>query len=280
MDFHQTYLLFSVAILGLVFGSFINVVIQRYPKMLEQAWKKECESFLKHPKHSNVETENLNLCLPRSHCMQCKHGLKWSDLVPVLSYLWLKGHCRYCKAQISWQYPLVELLSAALLVLIAAQFGFTLYALGLMIMSEALLALAFIDLNTQLLPDDLTLSLVWSGLLLSLISPLTSPSMAILGAAAGYLFPWLIAKAYKLIRKREGMGYGDFKLFAAFGAWLGIQALPTLFLGAALLGLVFSLIGLSLKKMDLQQAFPFGPAIIIAGVILLFAHRFTMFVGV
>lgn len=262
-----TAILFTLGLLGLVIGSFINVVIQRFPKILQARFEEECREFLSLPPLK--KSEIFNIAIPRSHCPRCKHRLAWQDLVPVLSYCFLGGCCRYCKAKISWQYPVVEILSAAILILIAHEGGINTYSILLMLLSEALLALAFIDLNTQLLPDDFTLSLLWVGLLFSLISPIITASSAILGAAVGYLAPWFIAKLYKLVRHKEGMGHGDFKLFALFGAWLGMQALPALFLVAVILGLIFSVIALVFKKINFNQSFPFGPAIIIAGWALL-----------
>ena len=261
METHHIILL-SLALLGLILGSFINVVIARYPKMLTQTWRKECLEFLNLPTETRV---HFNLALPRSHCPHCQHQLAWHDLFPVLSFAWLKGKCRYCHTKISWQYPLVEIVNSIILVVIAERFGLTFHAATLMLASEILLVLALIDFNTQLLPDEFSLSLLWLGLIVSATTDSIAPYAAILGAALGYALPWCINFLYRLFRKREGMGYGDFKCFAAFGAWLGIQALPCLFLLAISLGLVFSVAGLILKKLQFKQTFPFGPAIIAAG---------------
>lgn len=269
MNFYEptTAILSTLGLLGVIIGSFINVVIQRFPKILQARFEEECREFLSLPPLK--KSEIFNIAIPRSHCPRCRHRLAWKDLIPVLSYCFLGGRCRYCKARISRQYLVVEILSAAILILIAHEWGVNTYSILLMFLSEALLALAFIDLNTQLLPDDFTLSLLWAGLLFSLISPITTAPLAILGAAVGYLTPWCIAKVYKLIRHKEGMGHGDFKLFALFGAWLGVQALPALFLVAVVLGLIFSVMALLFKKINFNQSFPFGPAIIIAGWVLL-----------
>ncbi len=253
--------------LGLILGSFVNVIIARYPKMLEARWQRECQDYLS--VNTQADTTAFNLMQPASHCPRCQHRLAWHELIPLLSYFLLKGHCHYCHQKISARYPVVECLSAALLLIIGFRFGFTIYALSLMLLAELLLALFFIDLNTQLLPDDFTLPALWLGLIMSLYSPLTNPTEAILGASMAYVLPWGIALLFKWIRHKEGMGHGDFKLFALWGAWLGIQMLPLLFLLAVFLGLIFSVSLLVLKKISFQQRFAFGPAIILAGVLLL-----------
>lgn len=263
--------LIPLAFLGFAVGSFLNVVIARYPKILAQRWQAESAAYLN--LKDSVGTAQFNLAVPNSHCTHCQQRLAWKDLIPVCSYLLLRGHCRYCQSKISWQYPIVEILSAALFVGISLVFGLNLYAGILIIISEVLLTLAIIDLNTQLLPDDFTLNLLWAGLILSVTTTFTTtPAAAILGAAIGYALPWCINFLYRLIRKREGMGYGDFKCFAALGAWLGLPAIPSLFILAVALGLVFGSIGLLFKKIKFQQAIPFGPAILLAGWIILLWH--------
>ncbi len=265
---HDLYWLIPLTLLGLAVGSFLNVVIARYPRILEQRWQAECAAYL--TPNEPVKIAPYNLAVPNSHCPRCQHRLGWKDLIPICSYLLLKGDCRYCQSKISWQYPIVEILSAALFVGISLVFGLSLYAGILIILSEVLLSLAILDLNTQLLPDDFTLNLLWAGLILSATTTLTTtPAAAIFGAAIGYSLPWCVNFLYRLIRKREGMGYGDFKCFAALGAWLGIQAMPSLFILAVALGLVFGLIGLLFKEVKFQQAMPFGPAILLAGWVIL-----------
>jgi leader peptidase (prepilin peptidase) / N-methyltransferase len=254
-------------LLGIFIGSFINVIIARVPKILERQWQAECASYLK--QKTPDQSAQFNCCYPASHCPHCQHKLHWLDLIPIISYFCLKGRCRYCKQSIAWQYPLVEILSGLLWIIIVQHFGISLTTLAYLILSEYLLALSFIDLNTQLLPDNLTLPLLWLGLIWSLVSPTLSPSSAILGAFAGYTIPWSLAWLFLKIRRKEGMGYGDFKLFAALGAWLGVNNLPLLILLAALLGLIFSLGKILLTKSSFKDHYPFGPAIALAGWLLL-----------
>jgi leader peptidase (prepilin peptidase) / N-methyltransferase len=251
-------------VLGLLIGSFLNVVIYRMPKMLEQQWADEYAEFA----GQTAETKPVfNLMLPRSHCQQCGHQIRWYENIPLLSYLFLKGKCSSCSTPISLRYPLVELAVGALFVFCIWRWGFTPPGLAWCGFSAAILTLSLIDWDTTLLPDDITLPLLWAGLVISTLKITTIPlESAVWGAAAGYLSLWLIYWAFKLITGKEGMGYGDFKLFAALGAWFGWQALVPMILMASVFG---ALIGIALKfSSQLREGgyIPFGPFLGIAGV--------------
>jgi leader peptidase (prepilin peptidase)/N-methyltransferase len=251
-------------VLGLLIGSFLNVVIYRMPKMLEQQWAAEYAEFAG---DAAEEKPTFNLMLPRSHCQQCGHQIRWYENIPVLSYLFLKGKCSACQTSISIRYPLVELAVGALFVFCIWHWGFTATGLAWCGFSAAILTLALIDWDTTLLPDDITLPLLWMGLVLSALKVTATPlDSAVWGATAGYLSLWMIYWAFKLITGKEGMGYGDFKLFAALGAWFGWQALVPMILMASVFG---ALIGIALKfSSQLREGgyVPFGPFLGIAGL--------------
>lgn len=254
-------------IFGLIVGSFLNVVIHRLPIMMEREWRKECnESFTE----CNLELDDstYNLSIPRSACPSCHTPIRAIDNIPVLSWLMLKGKCRQCHASISARYPLIEMLTATLCLLVALQYGVSDFSVALLFFTFVLIAATFIDLDTMLLPDQLTLPLVWAGISLSLfgISPVSLQD-AVIGAMAGYLSLWSVYWGFKLITGKEGMGYGDFKLLAALGAWLGWQYLPMIILVSSLVGLVFGIIQLRMQKKGIDKAFPFGPYLAIAGLI-------------
>lgn len=264
----------SASLLGLIIGSFLNVVIYRLPKMMEREWRKECAEYFP---ESNIQVPEgkLTLSTPRSTCPSCQTPLRIIDNVPVISWLLLRGKCAHCHAPISARYPLIELLTAAMSFLVAQHFGFSYFTIALLFFSYVLIAATFIDLDTMLLPDQLTLPLLWAGLSLSLlgVSPVTLQD-AVIGAIAGYLALWSVYWLFKLATGKEGMGYGDFKLLAALGAWLGWQQLPLIILLSSLVGLVFGIIQLRLKKQGIDKAFPFGPYIAIAGwIALLWGHE-------
>jgi leader peptidase (prepilin peptidase)/N-methyltransferase len=249
------------ALLGLVVGSFLNVVIHRLPLMLEREWQAA---------HDAPETQSthFNLALPASHCPHCAHPLHWHDNIPVLSYLVLRGQCRHCQAPIHWQYPAVELITAGLFVWSLGRYGLTGQALAWAGFAATLLALAVMDARTTLLPDALTQPLTWAGLLAAFMgySGVHLPD-ALWGAVGGYLFLWSVYWLFRLVTGQEGMGQGDFKLLAALGAWFGWQALIGLILTASLSGLV---IGLWLKwrqRLPAGGYIPFGPFLALAGVV-------------
>ncbi len=256
-------------IFGLIVGSFLNVVIHRVPIMMEREWKQDCaETF----PDLNIPLDNkkFNLSIPRSSCPRCKTPLRIIDNIPIISWLLLKGKCHHCKEPISIRYPLVELLTAIMSCTIAYYFELSYYSIALLFFSFALISATFIDLDTMLLPDSITLPLTWFGLFLALIgwSPVSLQD-AVIGAIAGYLCLWSVYWVFKIVTGKEGMGYGDFKLLAALGAWLGWQHLPMIVLLSSFVGLIFGLIQLRLQKKGIDRQFPFGPYLAIAGWISL-----------
>ncbi|PKF79253.1 prepilin peptidase [Vibrio sp. vnigr-6D03] len=276
--FHYYPWLFPLmaAVFGLVIGSFLNVVIYRLPRMMENEWRQECaDSF---PEYNIAPpAEKLTLSVPRSTCQKCNTQIRIRDNVPVLSWLLLRGKCHTCGTAISARYPLIELLTAGLSFAVANHFGFSYFSVALLFFTFVLIAATFIDFDTLLLPDQLTLPLMWAGVALSLfeISPV-SLTDSVIGAMAGYLCLWSVYYLFKLLTGKEGMGFGDFKLLAALGAWLGWQSLPIIILMSSLVGVVFGVIQLRLQKKGIEQAFPFGPYLAIAGwVTLLFGKDIT-----
>lgn len=250
-------------ILGAIVGSFLNVVIYRYPIMLEREWRRDCLHFLKQP--TVDETEKFNLCVPRSHCIHCKKPVPYRFNIPILSFIMLRGKCHFCHARFSSQHLCVEIISALLPIFIFLQFGVTLPAFALMIFSWGLITLSFIDIQHQFLPDVITYCLLWIGLLLSLNHYFVSPVDAILGAIAGYLFLWCIAKIYLLLRKKEGMGLGDCKMLAMIGAWVGLNGLVSVLLIASFIGLIINLVLVLFKKSQYENPISFGPYLAIGG---------------
>ena len=262
-------LVVAAGVVGLCIGSFLNVVIHRVPRMLEQGWRAQCAELAG---EAVPETPRYNLIVPRSQCPACGHRIGALENIPVVSYLFLRGRCAACKQPISSRYPLVELVTAALTVAAIVRFGATASGLAACVFLWLLIALTFIDFDTQLLPDTLTLPLLWAGLLANLLGAVPSVSLreAVIGAIAGYLVLWGVYWAFKLIRGKEGMGYGDFKLLAALGAWLGWKSLVPI---VALSSLVGAAIGIGLvvfKGRDHQIPLAFGPYLAIAGAIALF----------
>lgn len=254
-------------ILGACIGSFLNVVIYRLPSIMQQSWRAQCYVVL------NLKEEyvapKLNLFTPRSYCPHCKNTISFWRNVPLLTYLLQRGQCHQCKQRISHQYPLIELLTAVITAFLAWYFGPTLLFLAAIVFSWFLIPLIFIDLKHQFLPDELSLFLLWCGLFFNMFHIFTSAVDAIGGAILGYFIFWLIAQAFKLIRKKEGMGYGDFKLNAALGAWFGIKPLIIIILMSSLLGLVIGIILIFTKRLNKQQPIAFGPYLAIAGWIYL-----------
>jgi leader peptidase (prepilin peptidase)/N-methyltransferase len=260
----------SASVLGLLTGSFLNVVILRLPPRLEWQWKQDARELLGLPQP--YEPAPPGVVVEASHCPHCHYKLRPWDNIPLLSYLALRGRCRSCKAPISAQYPAVELVTGALFLLCALHFGYSAAAgLGMVLMGF-LVAATGIDLRTTLLPDDLTLPLLWIGLLASVGGVYVSPQSALLGAAAGYASLWCVYWAFKLVTGKEGMGYGDFKLFAALGAWCGVGALLPILLIASLVGAVIGSAFLLIKGRDRGTQIPFGPYLAIAGIIEFFTR--------
>ncbi|MAD71930.1 MAG: prepilin peptidase [Alcanivorax sp.] len=264
-------LILVCVLFGLLVGSFLNVVIHRIPKMMEATWRREARELLEQPPPKGEETPPIfNLVTPGSHCPHCNHRIRWYENVPVVSWALLKGRCSGCKAPISKRYPIIELLTALVAGLCAWRFGSDPWLIFMLYGSFTLLALAVIDLDTTLLPDDLTYPLLWAGLLAAVlgISPV-SLSDAVIGAMAGYLALWSLYWVFKLLTGKEGMGYGDFKLLAALGAWLGWQYLPVVVLLSSVVGLVFAVSMMASGSVKRDQGIPFGPYLAIAGWIAL-----------
>ncbi|MGL5813037.1 MAG: prepilin peptidase [Aeromonas sp.] len=263
------WLYFSLIFLvSLMIGSFLNVVIHRLPIMLERDWQAEYHGYFDSEPEA-TPTAPYNLMVPRSACPHCGHPITAIENIPLLSWLWLKGRCRECQAPISIRYPLVELLTALLSVAVAATLSPGWGALAALALTWTLVALTFIDLDKMLLPDQLTLPLLWGGLLFNLLGGFVSLGDAVIGAMAGYLVLWTLYWAFKLLTGKEGMGYGDFKLLAALGAWLGWQALPIVLLLSSLVGAVFGIGLIVLRKHHQGNPIPFGPYLAIAGWIAL-----------
>ncbi|GAA3716513.1 A24 family peptidase [Oceanisphaera sediminis] len=255
-----------IPLLGLLVGSFLNVVIHRLPLMLQRDWQQECAEFNGQPP---AELPTFNLCTPRSRCPHCQHQLSALDNIPLLSWCWLRGRCRYCRAGVSKRYPLVELASAALAALALWRFGASPQLLAALLFSWVLLCMTLIDIDHLLLPDNLTLPLLWLGLLLNINDLFVSLSSAVLGAALGYGILWSLFWLFKLATGKEGMGYGDFKLLAAIGAWFGWQALLPVLLLASLVGSVLGLALMASKRLGEDRVLPFGPALALAGWVYL-----------
>ena len=254
-------------ILGLMVGSFLNVVIYRLPKMMEQEWQNNCLEL----QGKEIPTQpQFTLAKPRSACPHCAHKISILENIPIISYLILKGRCSACKTPISMRYPLVEALTGALIGLVSWQFGYTTTTLFAWIFTFALIALTFIDFDTQLLPDDITLPLLWLGLLFNLNFGFTDLKSAVLGAMAGYLVLWCVFWLFKIIRGKEGMGYGDFKLLAAIGAWFGWKLLPAVILLSSTLGAIIGIALIVVTKRGKEVPMPFGPFLAIGGVAALF----------
>ena len=263
-------LMFAVALLGLCVGSLLNVVIHRLPKMMEAQWREECAAL---DGRELPPAEIYNLFTPRSACPQCKAPITALQNVPVVSWLWLRGKCAHCKTPISARYPLVELIGGALAILVAWRFGYSAALAFALVYVWVMLALTFIDLDTQLLPDDLTLPLLWLGLIANTFGVFTDLRSAVLGAAGGYMILWSVYWAFRLIAKKEGMGFGDFKLLAAIGAWTGWQVLPLAIIIAAGLGAVIGSLVLWLAKKGSDTRIPFGPYLALGGIVALLWGR-------
>ena len=250
--------------LGLIIGSFLNVVIHRLPTMLARGWRRECREILGTADDSE-DGSPYNLAVPGSRCPHCHHAIRVWENIPVLSYVWLRGRCSACGQRISPRYPAVELASGILAVVVAFHFGAGAAAATACALSWALLALAFIDLDHQLLPDAITLPLLWAGLIVNSFHVFVSLHTALAGAIAGYLSLWLVYHAFRLVTGKEGMGHGDFKLLAALGAWLGWQGLPLIILLASAVGALTGLVLILFRGRDRMQPMPFGPFLCVAG---------------
>ena len=255
------------AVLGLMVGSFLNVVIHRLPKMMELGWQQQCAELRG---EEPAETPRYNLVVPRSACPHCNHAIGALENIPVISYLLLRGKCKGCGTAISPRYPIIEIISGVLSAYAAWHFGFGWAAAGALLLVWALLALTVIDFDSQLLPDDITLPLLWIGLLLNSFGTYTNLHSAVLGSIFGYLSLWSVYWLFKLATGKEGMGYGDFKLLAALGAWLGWQMLPLIILSSSLVGAVVGITLIVATKHGRNIPIPFGPYLAGGGLIALF----------
>lgn len=257
---------------ALIIGSFLNVVIHRLPIMMEREWREQCDELSKSPPEHQIPDGRFDLIVPRSRCPSCGHMINAWQNIPVIGYLLLSGKCGHCKESISARYPLVELLTAVLAALCAWQFGFGVEAIMAIVLTLALVPISMIDADTQLIPDSIVLPLVWVGLLMSLFHPMVgsetlfiAPTDAIVGAVAGYLSLWTVYQVFKLVTGKEGMGYGDFKLLAALGAWLGWQQLPQIILMSAVVGAIVGISLMVFRKHKRSVPIPFGPYLAAAG---------------
>ncbi len=259
-------LLILTGLISLCIGSFLNVVIARYPFIINNQWKRLCQDFLKQPQDKKIA---LHLTHPRSHCPHCQKPLAYRDMIPLISYCCLKGRCRSCKKSITLTYPIIEYLTLFINVSLVALWGVNLHSILAIFLSDLLIVIAMIDLKTQLIPDTLTLPALWLGLLFNTQQLFTSSEKAILGAALGYLLLFLFNRLYTYCRKKEGMGQGDFKMLAMLGAWLGPESIISILLLATFLGIFTSIFAIIFKKMRYQDPIPFGPFLAIAGFISL-----------
>jgi leader peptidase (prepilin peptidase)/N-methyltransferase len=265
----EPVLVLTVAVFGLAIGSFLNVVIHRLPRMMENEWKAQCAELAGAEPVSGGP--RYNLLVPRSHCPHCNTPLRIADNVPLVSWLVLRGRCGHCGTKISARYPVVEALTAALSALVAYKFGLTTTTLLALLLTWTLVALTFIDADTTLLPDDLTLPLLWLGLGANIVGTFVPLRDAVIGAIAGYLVLWSIYWLFKLTTGKEGMGYGDFKLLAALGAWMGWKALLPIVLLSSLVGALVGIVLIVLARRGREIPIPFGPYLAAAGFIVLLA---------
>ena len=261
---HSPSLLISlVFVIGILVGSFLNLVIYRLPIMMQSEWRYECETFLQLA--VTHQSTHFNLALPASHCPHCKTSIKAYDNIPLLSFCLLAGKCRHCQSPISIRYPLIELFTGLCSAVIAWRFGFSITLLFALLLTWSLIAQSFIDIDHQLLADSISLPMTWLGLLLSVFSLFTNSHDSIIGAVAGYLSLWTVYQLFKLATGKQGMGYGDFKLLAMLGAWLGWQYLPLIIFLSSMVGAVIG-VGMVLSKhRKLNQTIPFGPYLAAAG---------------
>lgn len=264
----------TVALFSLIIGSFLNAAVYRIPIMLETGWREGCEDYLAKKEENNIPetTTNtqkapFNLFVPRSQCPHCGHMITALENIPVLSYLFLRGKCSSCQAGISLQYPLIELATMLISLLIAWRFGVSTQTIALLLLTWTLITLALIDLKKMLLPDNLTLPLLWLGIIFNYFGTIADLRSSVIGAIVGYLSLWSVYWVFKWITKKDGFGYGDFKLLAALGAWGGWQVLPFTIFISSLLGAVFGILLMAIQRSTESKPMPFGPWIAVAGFI-------------
>jgi leader peptidase (prepilin peptidase)/N-methyltransferase len=259
------FFLFATGMLGLVVGSFLNVVIHRLPIMMQRLWSRECMEHAGDDAGPVADEQTFNLVTPASRCPQCNHRITALENIPVVGYLLLRGRCADCGMHIPLRYPAVEIATAGLSIIVTLHFGFSVQTLAALAFTWALIPLFLIDFDHQILPDSITLPLLWGGLLLGLFNIFIDSQASIVGAAAGYLSLWGIYHLFKLVTGKEGMGYGDFKLLGAIGAWVGWQALPAVVLLSSLVGASLGIALVLLRGRDHNQPMPFGPFLAAAG---------------
>lgn len=266
----------TIFIFGLMVGSFLNVVIYRLPVIFQRAWRKDCCQYLEENYEAKIQldtskepAEPFNLVKPDSTCPSCGHQIRAWENIPIISYILLKAKCSNCKTPISLRYPFVEFISAVTAALCAWHFGFSLAGGAAIVLSWALISLALIDYDTQYLPDQITLPFLWLGIILNINDTFTNIESSLIGAIAGYLVLWSVHHLFKLITKKEGMGYGDFKLLALLGAWLGWEFLPAIIILSSLVGSIVGISLILLKKHQREIPIPFGPYLAVAGWLVL-----------
>lgn len=263
---HPNVSLITIGIFSLMIGSFLNVVIYRLPIIMKNNWHEECHEFLS--TEPAPTQKGLSLALPNSHCANCKHPIKVLDNIPIFSYLFLKGKCRHCKTKISIQYPMVEFLTLMLSLLVAWHFGLTLQMILVLLITWYLIAITFIDIEHTIIPDNLTMPLLWGGLILNTwLGVFTTAQMAVMGAVVGYLSLWGFYHGFKLVTGKEGMGFGDFKLLAMFGAWLGVHMLPLIIFLSAVIGSIIGISQIIFSGKNKSTPIPFGPYLSLAGFV-------------
>jgi len=269
LEQHPILLIAFVGFFSLLIGSFLNAAIYRLPVMLQREWDAECHEYLNadDPDYVTKETDRFNLFIPRSACPTCNHAISSMENIPVISYLILGGKCKGCKTKISLQYPVIEIMTSVISMFIAWKFGYGWQMLGLLIFAWALITLSMIDVNTMLLPDNLTLPLMWLGLVINYFGTFIDLHSAVMGAIFGYLSLWSVYQLFKLVTGKEGMGYGDFKILAAIGAWGGWQIIPFTIFASACLGAVIGIIVIKMKRQENSQPVPYGPWLALAGLI-------------
>jgi leader peptidase (prepilin peptidase) / N-methyltransferase len=258
-----------VGLIGLLVGSFLNVVVYRLPVMMQLSWRKDCQEYLGLASEPPLAEEPFNLVFPLSRCPACNTPIKPYQNIPVISYIFLQGKCANCNNPISLRYPIIEAFTALTSFIIAWHFGFTPQTGFALLLTWSLIALSFIDIDQQLLPDSITLPALWLGLFLSVFGLFTDSHASIIGAIVGYLVLWSVYHLFKLATGKEGMGYGDFKLLALFGAWLGWQSLPIIILLSSLVGAVIGIAMIVFSRHDRNTPIPFGPYLATAGWIAL-----------
>lgn len=265
----EAYTLLFAALAGLAVGSFLNVVVHRLPVMMEREWRDQCREFVAPEQAADGPAEPYNLLRPGSRCPSCGHRIRALENIPVLSFLVLRGRCAACGWRIPLRYPVVEFLTGVASVVVVWQLGFGAQAFAALLLTWSLIALSFIDLDTQLLPDAITLPVLWAGLAFNLFDTVVPLWDAVAGAICGYGILWLVYQGFRLLTGKEGMGHGDFKLLAMLGAWTGWQSLPLIILLSSVLGAVIGIVMMTLKGHERDTPIPFGPYLALAGWISL-----------